>query len=554
MQFNMQSTCSISWETFEVGDHELKLRKQFWLEWLPTMKPKYRFQHLGAFWPHWNLHKRKCDKTEKEIVTVFRPDCPYPVWHKDVWMREADPPKAVFDFDRPFFEQAWELFRRCPIQHNTGNQNENCEYTDDWWHSRDCYLCHSWYECEKTRYCYRNVRLKDSIYCVYCFESENCIDLINSRDCHSIVYGVYLRGCSDSAFLYDCRNCSDCMFCFNLRNKKYCIGNKQFSKDEYLAQVKKWNLASKKGYTEAKKLFEKMMREMAWHRSIYVDMCESSDGNYLENCDTVTNTFFVSEAQDCVNMVRSAERTLHQLDTVCCPLQCEMIHMTSAAQVKCYDIKYCYQISETRSAQYCAYSLRLQDCFWCCGLVGGRQCVLNTPYSKSEYEELQKRIVDHMKSTGEYAQFFPWYFAPNPYDDSFSKTYWKLDKDEQIDLGFRWQEPLEKSNDHYTSVEAIPDNLYELEESNLSQVYWDEKAHRPFQILPTDLEIFKRLGVALPDTFYTPRLQEHFAWMPFDGELRTTSCAKSWSPIQTCWPAQYDGRILSEEEYLNVVV
>jgi len=105
--------------------------------------PEKRIQHLGAFWPHWNLHKRKCDKTGKEIISVFRPECPYPVWHKDEWYKHANPPKAVFDFSEPFFPQAEKFFKQCPIVHITGAQNENCEFTDDWWFSRDCYLCHS---------------------------------------------------------------------------------------------------------------------------------------------------------------------------------------------------------------------------------------------------------------------------------------------------------------------------------------------------------------------------------------------------------------------------
>jgi len=49
------------------------------------------------------------------------------------------------------------------------------------------------------------------------------------------------------------------------------------------------------------------------------------------------------------------------------------------------------------------------------------------------------------------------------------------------------------------------------------------------------------------------RIQENFRWMPYNGTLRTTKCAKSGKEIQTSWPAEYDGRIVSEEEYLKIV-
>jgi recombinational DNA repair protein (RecF pathway) len=49
------------------------------------------------------------------------------------------------------------------------------------------------------------------------------------------------------------------------------------------------------------------------------------------------------------------------------------------------------------------------------------------------------------------------------------------------------------------------------------------------------------------------RIQKNFSWMPFDGELRTTKCAKSGKEIQTSWPEIYDERILCEEAYLKVI-
>lgn len=84
-------------------------------------------------------------------------------------------------------------------------------------------------------------------------------------------------------------------------------------------------------------------------------------------------------------------------------------------------------------------------------------------------------------------------------------------------------------------------------------MFWDAISHKPFQILTLDIQFCRDLGVALPYTHYIRRLQENFAWMPYDGTLRETTCAKSGVPIQTSWPAEYDGRILSEDEYLKIV-
>ncbi len=219
---------------------ESKLRQTFDVP--ASDQPSHlRIKHLGAFWPHWALHKRKCDKTGRDIISTFQSECPYPVWHRDEWFSAARPPQAVFDFSQPFFPQAETLFKRCPIPHSNGLNNENCEFTDDWWYSRNCYLCHSGVRCEDSRYSYRILDCKNTLYCTFSFECEWCTDVINSEKCFRCIYGLYLRNCHDTAFCYDCRNCHDCLLCSNLRNKEYCIGNKQLTKEEYESQKKKFS-------------------------------------------------------------------------------------------------------------------------------------------------------------------------------------------------------------------------------------------------------------------------------------------------------------------------
>lgn len=49
------------------------------------------------------------------------------------------------------------------------------------------------------------------------------------------------------------------------------------------------------------------------------------------------------------------------------------------------------------------------------------------------------------------------------------------------------------------------------------------------------------------------RMQDNFRWMPYDGSLRATRCAKTGEEIFTSWPVEYDGRILSESEYVKII-
>ena len=81
-----------------------------------------------------------------------------------------------------------------------------------------------------------------------------------------------------------------------------------------------------------------------------------------------------------------------------------------------------------------------------------------------------------------------------------------------------------------------------------------EISNEVFEVSDLELSLRERLKVApLPYTYYIRRMKENFAWLFYDGELRTTKCAKSDKEIQTNWPAEYNGRILCEAEYLKAL-
>jgi hypothetical protein len=70
--------------------------------------------------------------------------------------------------------------------------------------------------------------------------------------------------------------------------------------------------------------------------------------------------------------------------------------------------------------------------FGCIGVNHGKYVVLNTSYSKQEYETLSTRIIDHMKSTGEWGEFFPLSVCPYPYNDTAAMDFYPLSESEVI--------------------------------------------------------------------------------------------------------------------------
>lgn len=549
----MEQICTLSGEKFEISEQEIELRKKFGVFDLPKVAPKYRFRHLGAFWPHFNIHKRNSDYSGKPIISVLGENCSYPVWHRDEWLQNANPPSADFNFNRGFFEQIWELARQCAIPHNQGILNENCEYTDDWWRSKNCYLCHSGLSDEDLAYCFRLLSCKDCQFCAFSFYLELCTDVIHSRNCYAVNYALNCRNCDNSAFLYDCRHCSDCLFCWNLRNKKYCIANKQLTREEYEAEKAKFNLASRKNYEMAKERFHNLIMGKAWWRALQMDKCENSSGDFQENNKNAKNCYFASECEDCTNHVRTA-RAKDCLDTVNVAIESEMCHMSASVCDNVYHILYSHNIANSRFIEYSGFLERSEHCFGCFGLVGKKYHILNKPYSKEEYEVLIEKIKEKMRLEGMYGEFFPGYFAACPYEESYSGFYWPLSREEQISLLFNANNnPQRKKEANFLAFSEVPDDALKATKEVCENVFWDEEAGRPFQIREVDLRFCQKNKVPLMNSFYIKRLKENFRWLFFSGELHYIKCGKCGVDTETGLPAVLNGRILCEQCYLQEV-
>ena len=543
--------CTISGISFEISDLEINLRKKLRAA-MPEKLPKFLFRELNAFWWHFGLHKRKCDGTGEEIISVFDENCPYPVWHRDYWTKNANPPSIDYDSSQPFFSQLWKLFQQCPIPHNIGTGNENCDYTDDWWYGKNCYLCHSGFKCEDISYCYRVISLRDCQFCVFSFESELCCDLIYSFNCYNVRYALFSRNCRDSSFLFDCHNCHNCLYCWNLRNKEYCIANIQYTKEAYEQKIKEFSLSKRSNYESAKKQFHQLITTKAWWKASYIEKCENVTGDFLENSKNTLNCYFTQEQHDCVNSMRGYGNK--DCVDVAGSFNTELGYYSSMPQDHSYDIRFCYNVMNCKFLEYSAHCLNCENCFACCGLVGKKFCILNKEYSEAEYKKKKEEILSHLQKRGEYGSFFPGYFAANPYDESLSAFYWPLTKEDQEKNGFRVTTKMKREvSPEYQSVSVIPDDSMNISDDITTKVYWDEQESLPFQISKKDVLFAQKLHAPLPYTNYIRRMKENFRWIPFSGEMRETTCAKTGETIMTSLPSSLDGRILSEEAYLKEV-
>lgn len=103
---------------------------------------------------------------------------------------------------------------------------------------KNCYQCYFIEDSENCRYCFRGLG-KEVIDSVSCLRSEQCGLGALDQFGYGNICNLYATYCRYSAYLDSCEECEYCFGCVGLRKKKYCILNKQYSKEEYEKLVEK---------------------------------------------------------------------------------------------------------------------------------------------------------------------------------------------------------------------------------------------------------------------------------------------------------------------------
>ncbi len=206
----------------------------------PTMCPEERMRRRLCFRNERKLYKRKCDKTKKDIISVFSPDKPFIVYDQKSWWSDdwsSLDYGVQFDSEKNFFSQFQNLLLQVPRANIYTLGNENCDYVTQCGYSKNCYLCSNTdfsENCIYTTNCYKS---RDCYDCFLGQENESCFNLVESNRCYGCMYIFSSENCRNSVFLSHCTNCENCFGCTNLHHKKYFIFNISYSKEEYERKV-----------------------------------------------------------------------------------------------------------------------------------------------------------------------------------------------------------------------------------------------------------------------------------------------------------------------------
>jgi len=504
-------TCEHCGNEFTISEGELSLYEKVGIE-LPTICFFCRIKQHLSFWMFGKFRKGKSDLSGENFITVLPEKNRYPIytsteWYSDKW--DAMDYGQDYDETKSFFEQLQELQEKVPHPHQNGVKNTNCDWCDDVWNSKNCYLARSMEQCEDLYYSYRNIRVKNSIDMTICFDCEKSYD---SGDCHhsyKLFYSKHSRDCVDSYFLYDCRNCQNCFMCWNLRGKSYCIENIQYTREEYLEKLKSFNLGSFQSVRNYKRHFEKINQKEVVHRPNFNLKVYNSDGDYLLDCKNCHGCNTISESEDCFNCIRGM-RSRSCIDTNGCWFSELMGNCSSC--VGGYAEKYCAW-SSSRYSEYLDLCIECEYCFGCVSLKKKKYCILNKQYNKEEYEALKDKIISEMKKREEYGKFLPYSMSAGPFNFSTSYLYFPNTKKEDILKLEGYWEDIKENNIEGMPTSELPDDIKDVPDTIITQALICPETGWRFNIAQNELIFYKNNNIPLPRYHFDVRTKEQLKYL-----------------------------------------
>lgn len=524
----------------------------------PTHCPDCRQQRRIALCNERNFYSANCGLCRKNILTEQPPHNKKVIYCRECWHSDKWDPCTYgrdVDFSRPIFDQLKELWREVPAENllNEGT-NQNSDYIHYAGFAKNCYLIMHADFCEDCYYGYgfkKNTSCVDGFYNLRC---ELCYDCVDIHSCYGLKGCQDCVNCSSSAFLRDCVGCKNCFLCVGLREKEYCFGNKQLSAGEYKKMMAGIDLGSHAQYQKCKSR-RKDIEKNHHFKEFQGQNLENCSGDHLQSCKDTHRSFDCEDVEHgkYLYQIVTGAKDLYDCNQYglnlresyeCCTAGNNTYHALFSHQVhmNCADISYCWFIHSSK------------NCFGCVNVHHKQYCIFNKQYTKDQYEALVPKVIDHMQTTGEWGEFFPFTFSPFGYNKSTAYMYYPMKKEDVLKRGWNWDDAPDTPPSVKKTIKSsvLPDSIDDIPDDVLEWAIECEVTGKPFKLTPQELKFYREQRLPLPRRAWQQRHLDRFAqrnprkfWM--------RNCAKCAKQIQTTYSPDRKEIVYCEECYLKEV-
>ncbi|MEI7511233.1 MAG: hypothetical protein WCJ84_03695 [Candidatus Peregrinibacteria bacterium] len=545
----------------------------------PSTCPECRLQQRLYFRHRGKLYTRTCDATGKKIITMYSPEVPWKVYDQTAWWSDRWNPLDYgrdFNFSKPFFEQLESLCKAVPHISLINVNSENSYYCNHCLNQKNCYLVVGGTNCEDCSYGHfllscNNVLEGDALYsCQYSYEG------VASVGCYQCLYFTNSRNCSDCFMISDCQNCQYCIGCFGLQQKKYYIFNAFVGEEKYKAFVKAHlTPISTKTIQSIREQFMSIAL-CAPHRCANITASETCTGDLVVNSKNCKNAFAVNTSENC-KYISNSPNSFGSYDcSYTAPIGAQ--HCYFSVSTLSQNTLFGYMLWHCHD---CLYSIECHNSgplFGCVGLNQKKYCIFNKQYTKEQYEELVPKIIEHMKQTGEWGEFFPLALSPFGYNESAADDDFPMTREEVIEQNkkmdnsgveplhatalqiqkFNWSDyesPTPKVEKVITKemMKNLPDDISKIPDDVLNWALTCEESGKLFIIQKPELEFYRKINLPLPHRHPDIRHADRMK-LRNPRKLWKRTCGNCGTAMETTYSPDRPEKILCEKCYLDVVL
>lgn len=523
---------------FDLVEEDIKFFKMLRVP-PPNFCPTCRRMRRMVYMNYVQLTKRKCDAPghTEMMISILPAECPFPVYDYHYFTGEQLEPLSFgvsyIPGESPM-ETFYALRKKFPMPSflNRDPSSLNSEYSNGGQNLKNGYFVFTCHDVENAWYSNVILKGRNIMDSYWVTDSESTYENVFSDHIYQSSFVYFSGNCTDSKFLFDCRNCSNCFGCVNLRNKSYCVYNQQLTKEEYSSFLSSVYPLSRKKLSEYKEKFWELVKTLPMNgpRNVAVT---NVFGSNLRNSK---NLYDVTDADKSENIAHSDEiLTLKDsMDTTFTGDGASLVYMGVNIGTLSNKIKFSVSTKFSNDCEFTFNSKNLSNCFMCFGLQKGSYCILNRQYEKEEYYKIVDEIKSEMLKKGEYADGVGMEFSAQAYNFSIGQISFPLSEQEILKLGgYMAKDPgTNASGQEAISSDKLPQTIEETEDEILNKAIVCEVTGRPFRIVPSELEFYRKIKLPLPSIHPSVRMEKRIE-ISAHGKKNEATCAKCHKDIIT---------------------
>jgi hypothetical protein len=350
-------------------------------------------------------------------------------------------------------------------------------------------------------------------------------------------------------FVEDSISCTNCIACFGLVRKEYYIQNRYVGKENYEKFLAELGPLTHEKLAYLQGLLDEVKAQSP-HRASHIFSSENCTGDALFNSKNCHDAFDSFDAEDSAFLFFSPKVKNSMDCSYNAPDGLEWSYEMCSA-VGSHSCMFNYLSWYNTEVSYSMECHHSQNLFGCVSLKRHKYCIFNKQYSKEKYEILRAKIIEHMKNTGEYGEFFPIETSAFAYNESVAQELFPLDKVEAINKGFTWFKE-EKPESYHGPTIKIPATISEVPDSITQSILTCEATGKLYKIIPQELNFYRKMGLPLPRLCPDQRHSNRMARRN-PRKLWDRNCHQCATAIQTTYAPDRPEKVLCEACYLKTV-